>query len=80
MRITTVPCPRCASDVRLRMAALDQLARCGACGSVWRAFYSPDSGPWRSRYTMLPLGRPSAPERIRSILVRVIDWLDGVPN
>ena len=77
MRTMLELCPRCGGDVPLRTDQLDQLARCGSCGSVWRAFYSPGSsgGLWRSRYTMLPLGRPSAPERVRAILGRVIDQL-----
>jgi hypothetical protein len=78
MRTTTESCPRCGDDLEFNTAGLDQRVRCHACGSAFRALYDAEfDGLWRGHWTFYPLRRPSAPERIRAILGRVIDRLGG---
>jgi hypothetical protein len=80
MRTTLEPCPRCNGDISLRTADLDQLARCYACGTRWRALYATTqatSGRWSGGYTLFALRRPTHPERVRTILHRVIDMMRG---
>ncbi len=81
MPTTTETCPRCGDDIGVNTAGLDQRVRCNACGSAFRAIYDAEyDGFWRGRWTLFALRQPSGPERIRAILGRVIDWLEGVPN
>jgi DNA-directed RNA polymerase subunit RPC12/RpoP len=80
VRTTSVRCPRCAGNVQLRTSDLDQIARCLACGARWRALYATTqtaSGRWCGSYTLFALRRPTRPERVRTILGRVIDRLRG---
>lgn len=78
MRTTTEVCPGCGDDIEVNTAGLDQLVRCSTCGRAWRAMYDAEyDGLWRGRWTLYPLRHPSAPERVRTILGRVIDRLSG---
>jgi hypothetical protein len=64
------------TDIEVSTAGLDQLVRCNACRAAFRAFYDAEyDGLWRGRWTLYLLQLPSAPERVRAILGRVIDRL-----
>jgi len=78
MRTTTESCPRCGDDIEVNTAGLDQRVRCSTCGRSWRAIYDAEyDGLWRGRWTLYPLRQPSAPERVRAILDRVLETLHG---
>jgi hypothetical protein len=79
MPTTTESCPRCGDDLEINTAGLDQRVRCTACGRSWRAIYDAEYDEiWRGRWTLYPVARPGRPERIRAILGRVIEWLEGL--
>lgn len=78
MRTTMESCPSCGDDVEVNTASLYQLVRCNACRAAFRAFYDAQyDGLWRGRWTLYPLRQPSTPERVRTILHRVLDALRG---
>jgi DNA-directed RNA polymerase subunit RPC12/RpoP len=78
MRTTTESCPRCGDDLEVNTAGLDQLVRCPACSSAFRALYDAEfDGLWRGHWTLYPLRQPSGMERVRGIVDRVLETLRG---
>jgi hypothetical protein len=78
MRTMTEECPGCGDNIEVSTAGLDQLVRCGSCGRAWRAIYDAEyTGVWRGNWTLYALREPGAPERVRTILHRVLDTLRG---